>query len=73
MSWIETEKKIDLELSLPPVGLNVIVQCDGFRCLAYRNTEGQWISAYDNRELDNVLCVVSRPRTRKATLELVLA
>jgi hypothetical protein len=71
MSWTETAKKIEDDSSLPPVGLNVIVQCDGFRCLAYRNLDGKWIATFDKRELDNVQYVVSRPRTPKATLELI--
>jgi len=36
-----------------------LVQCDSYRCLAYRDRDGKWRSAYDNRELTNfksVLC-----------------
>jgi hypothetical protein len=55
MSWTETAKKIEMELSLPPAGKRVIVQCDGFRCLGYRSKEGKWLSAFDHSELENVI------------------
>ncbi len=39
---------------LPAVGHAVIVQCDGFRCLAYRNTEGKWIDFSREIELHHI-------------------
>ena len=44
---------------LPPVGLEVLVQCQGFRCLARRTSDGKWKSAYTNEELSDVLFVVA--------------
>lgn len=39
----------------PPVGMPVIVQSNGYRCVAYRSDDGRWISCYDGREVENVL------------------
>jgi hypothetical protein len=36
-----------------------LVQCDTYRCLAYRDKNGTWRAMHDNRELTNfktVLC-----------------
>jgi hypothetical protein len=71
MHQIETIAKSEDDSGLPPVGLNVIVQCDGFRCLAYRNYEGKWIATFDQRELNNVLCVASFLSAGKATFEML--
>ena len=40
---------------LPVVGHNVVVQCKGFRCLAYRTKEGKWIDALHEKELPEVI------------------
>jgi hypothetical protein len=50
---------------LPPVGMPVIVQCDGYRCEAYRNAEGKWFSSHDGREVNGVInfSPLHRPRT----------
>ena len=40
--------------ALPPPGKNVIVQCEGFRCLAYRTEDGRWMAAVGNFELKDV-------------------
>ena len=34
----------------PPLAIPVHVQCDGFRCLAYRDESGAWVY-YHNGEL----------------------
>jgi hypothetical protein len=39
---------------LPPVGRNVLVQCEGFRGLAYLNSAGEWKSAFSNKILPKV-------------------
>ena len=44
-----------MEEMLPPPGLLVLVQCEGFRCMAYRSTDGRWIDAFTFDELDNVI------------------
>ncbi|HUA68114.1 MAG TPA: hypothetical protein VMA13_06160 [Candidatus Saccharimonadales bacterium] len=46
------EKK---ESVLPPVGKEVVVQCRGFRCLAYRGRDGKWRGVFDQKELPEVL------------------
>ena len=35
-----------------------LVQCDTYRCLAYRDKDGKWRGVYDNRELTSVKTVV---------------
>lgn len=49
------ECKFETEVALPPIGLKVIAQCNGFRCMAYRNIDGKWMAAFDNRELEGVV------------------
>jgi hypothetical protein len=43
---------------LPPVGRTVLVQCKGFRCLAYRDSAGKWRDAQRKNELSNVIKVI---------------
>jgi GH24 family phage-related lysozyme (muramidase) len=58
-----TAKKIEendkTEPDLPPVGLNVWVQCEGFRCLAYRTKDGKWMTAIGHKEVKDVIRVLS--------------
>ena len=55
-------KKVDendkTEDELPPVGINVWVQYDGYRCLAYRTKDGKWLTAIGNKEVKNVIRIV---------------
>jgi hypothetical protein len=44
-------KKQNSEAALPPAGQKVLVQCEGYRGLAYRNSAGQWKTAVDRRNL----------------------
>jgi len=37
----------------------VVVQCDGFSCLGYRDDQGKWMSAFTNEELNHVARVLS--------------
>ena len=37
----------------------VLVQCDHFRCLAYRDRKGQWRNVFSNEELPEVKEVLS--------------
>jgi putative nucleotidyltransferase with HDIG domain len=39
-------------------GEHVLVRCQGFRCLAYRDTKGIWRGVFGNRQLTDVLEVV---------------
>jgi hypothetical protein len=45
----EIKKKRKAEL--PPAYRQVLVQCVGFRSLAYRNFEGKWKAVADNKNL----------------------
>jgi len=42
-----------------PGGQTVVVQCAGFRCLAYLDKDGKWRDAVRNNELPEVLEVLS--------------
>jgi hypothetical protein len=39
---------------------HVVVRCEGFRCLAYRDAEGKWRNAVQHQELPPVLEVIQR-------------
>lgn len=52
------EENDETEASLPPVGLNVWVQCEGFRCLAYRTKDGKWLTSFGNKEVKDVIRVL---------------
>jgi len=43
---------------LPPSGTPVQVQCDGFKCMAYRDKEGNWVDFFTRKFLPGVLGVV---------------
>ena len=58
MSAKKVEENENIEPELPPVGLNVWVQCEGYRCLAYRTKEGKWMTAIGNKEVKDVIRVV---------------
>lgn len=51
---LEQGRNHTVELSPPPVGKNVLVQCDGYRCLAYRTNEGTWRGTYTREEISDV-------------------
>jgi hypothetical protein len=44
----------------PLVGENVMVQCEGFRCMAYLDAEGKWRATYSNELLPKVIRVLSK-------------
>jgi hypothetical protein len=44
---------------LPVFGLPVQVQCDGFRCMAFRDREGRWVDLFSREFVPRVLGVVS--------------
>ncbi len=45
---------------LPRVGEQVVVQCEGFRCLAYRDKDGKWRAAQGGQELPKVIKVLQQ-------------
>lgn len=45
--------------SLPVLGLPVQVQCEGFKCMAFRDREGRWVDLFSRELLPRVLGVVS--------------
>jgi hypothetical protein len=47
---------------LPVPGLPVEVQCDGFKCMAFRNNSGKWIDLFSREFLPRVLGVVPAAR-----------
>jgi len=44
--------------SLPRPGLPVQVQCDGFKCMAFLNQQGQWIDLFTREPLVRVFGVI---------------
>jgi len=42
-------------------GEPVWVQCEGFRCLAFLDKQGQWRAFYDRSALPRVLKVLNNP------------
>jgi hypothetical protein len=55
---LETQKK-NIKAELPVFGQKAIVQCEGYRGLAYRNITGQWKTAADNRNLPEYVEILS--------------
>jgi hypothetical protein len=45
--------------SLPVIGLPVQVQCDGFKCMAFRDREGRWVDLFTHQFVPRVLGVVA--------------
>ena len=54
----EGPKELASRPPLPPVGHHVLVQCQGFRCIAYRDKDGNWRDAHHGDILPNVIKVV---------------
>jgi len=48
----------DQEQPLPRVGEQVVVQCEGYRCLAYRDKDGKWRSAQGGQEIPKVVRIL---------------
>ena len=53
------EFKIDNYRPLPVLGGPVQVQCDGFRCMAFRDQDGRWADLFSRKFVPRVLGVVS--------------
>jgi hypothetical protein len=43
---------------LPSAGVPVQVQCKGFKCMAYRDKDGNWVDFFTRKFLSGVLGVV---------------
>jgi hypothetical protein len=43
---------------LPPIGEQVLVQAEGFRCLAFRDRDGKWRNAFSRDELQGSIRVI---------------
>ena len=54
----EFQKTKPLYGPLPVLGLPVEVQCDGFKCMAFRDKEGKWVDLFSRKFLSGVLGVV---------------
>jgi hypothetical protein len=55
----ELEKSKPRYGTIPIAGVPVQVQCDGFKCMAYRDKEGRWIDLFTRQLLSRVLGVVA--------------
>ncbi len=44
--------------ALPVLGVPVQVQCDGFKCMAFRDREGRWVDLFSRKLLPRVFGVV---------------
>ena len=44
---------------LPAAGVPVQVQCEGYRCMAFRDKEGRWVELFSREFVPHVLGVVS--------------
>lgn len=42
----------------PPLAIPVHVQCEGFRCLAYRNETGEWVDYHNGKLLKGPVRII---------------
>jgi hypothetical protein len=47
-----------LDDPLPAIGEKVLVQAEGFRCLAFRDKDGKWRNAFSGDELPGTIRVI---------------
>jgi hypothetical protein len=47
-----------LDDPLPAIGEQVLVQAEGFRCLAFRDKDGKWRNAFSRDELPGTIRVI---------------
>jgi hypothetical protein len=45
-------------VALPALGLPVQVQCDGFKCMAFRDHQGRWVDLFTRKFLPRVLGMI---------------
>jgi hypothetical protein len=43
---------------LPPIGEQVLIQAEGFRCLAFRDKDGKWRNVFGRGELPGIIRVI---------------
>jgi len=55
LARLDDESVTTTNTVLPPVGERVIVQCEGFRCVGICDITGQWLDAFNNQPLSDVL------------------
>lgn len=55
MPEAQQNQKKDGKAELPPVGEKVMVQCEGYRGLAYRDSRGVWKSVVGHKTLTKVI------------------
>jgi len=51
-------EKSELRLKPEPAVTPVLVQCAGFRCMAYQDTNGKWRSYYSHEALPGSIQVI---------------
>ena len=49
------------EKAAMPSGTPVLVQCAGFRCLAYQDGSGKWRSIYSHEPLPGTIEIIPEP------------
>ena len=52
------EFKITKYGPIPVLGLPVQVQCNGFKCMAFRDRQGRWVDLFSHEFVSGVLGVV---------------
>jgi len=57
MTRLSDVKLQQQDSELPPIGQRVLVECDDYRCLAYRGETGRWYNAFNNQELPKIIRV----------------
>lgn len=55
LAKLNDEVTTTIDAILPPVGKRVIVECEGFRCLAFCDQNGRWVDAFNDQVLPEVL------------------
>jgi hypothetical protein len=53
------ERAIELSFRLPPIGRHALVRCPGFRCLAYKDPDGNWRDSHHDDLLPHAVEVLS--------------
>jgi len=55
---LQAPKPNDPPNHLPPIGEQVLVQAEGFRCLAFRDKDGKWRNVFGRDELPGIIRVI---------------
>jgi hypothetical protein len=54
----ENASKRIQKVEKPPMAVPVHVQCDSFRCLAYRNKKGEWVNYHNGQILTGAVRII---------------